>query len=195
MTDVDPLDLLATIREGLLVLEPDLTVRFANRSFCKIFGVAPEDTIGRKLYELGDRVWDIPELRHMLEAIIPEHATIEAFELDRVFPSIGRRVMLLNARKVYRPVNNVKQILLTIEDVTERWRLERSGTSFERLLNATRAHIAEHLLRDTDRSLTEIAFDLGFSDPSAFTRAARRWFNMPPRVYRQMQRRGEIPPP
>jgi AraC-like DNA-binding protein len=75
------------------------------------------------------------------------------------------------------------------------WRLERSGTSFERLLNETRAHIAEHLLRDTDRSLTEIAFDLGFSDPSAFTRAARRWFNMPPRIYRQMQRRGEIPPP
>jgi AraC-like DNA-binding protein len=75
------------------------------------------------------------------------------------------------------------------------WRLERSGTSFERLLNETRAHIAEHLLRDTDRSLTEIAFDLGFSDPSAFTRAARRWFNMPPRVYRQMQRRGEMPPP
>lgn len=75
------------------------------------------------------------------------------------------------------------------------WRLERSGTSFEKLLNETRAHIAEHLLRDTDRSLTEIAFDLGFSDPSAFTRAARRWFNMPPRVYRQMQRRGELPPP
>ena len=75
------------------------------------------------------------------------------------------------------------------------WRLEQSGTSFEKLLNETRAHIAEHLLRDTDRSLTEIAFDLGFSDPSAFTRAARRWFNMPPRVYRQMQRRGEMLPP
>jgi AraC-like DNA-binding protein len=75
------------------------------------------------------------------------------------------------------------------------WRLEQSGTSFEKLLNQTRAHIAEHLLRDTDRPLTEIAFDLGFSDPSAFTRAARRWFNMAPRVYRQMQRRGEIPPP
>ena len=74
------------------------SVRFANRSFCKTFGGAPEDTIGRKLYELGDGIWDIPKLRHVLEAVIPEHATIEAFEVDRVFPLIGRRVMLLNAR-------------------------------------------------------------------------------------------------
>jgi len=63
LREVDPLDLLETIREGLLVLEPDLTVRFANRSFCAIFAVTPEDTVGRKLYELGNGQWDIPELR------------------------------------------------------------------------------------------------------------------------------------
>jgi two-component sensor histidine kinase len=125
MPNVDPLDLLATIREGLLVLEPDLTVRFANRSFCDTFQVAPADTIGRKLYELGDGQWDIPQLRRLLETVIPERATIEAFEVDHVFPSIGRRVMLLNARKVYRSINHVKQILLAIEDVTERVMLER----------------------------------------------------------------------
>jgi PAS domain-containing protein len=62
MTDVDPLDLLATIREGLLVLEPDLTVRFANRSFCNTFGVAPEDTVGRKLYESPSRAPAAPTL-------------------------------------------------------------------------------------------------------------------------------------
>jgi chemotaxis protein methyltransferase CheR len=124
MREVDPLDLVETIREGLLVLDPDLTVRFANRSFCDTFAVTSEETVGRKLYELGDGQWDIPELRSLIETILPEHATIEAFEVDRVFPSIGRRVMVLNARKVNPAGNRTKQVLLVIEDVTEQRRLE-----------------------------------------------------------------------
>ena len=103
MREFDPLEILETVREGLLVLEPDLTIRFANRSFCDKFSVAPEHTVGRKLYELGNGQWDIPELRSLIETILPERATIEGFEVDHVFPSIGRRVMVLNARKVYRP--------------------------------------------------------------------------------------------
>jgi chemotaxis protein methyltransferase CheR len=125
MREIDPLDLVETIREGLLVLDPDLTVRFANRSFGDTFAVAPEDTVGRKLYELGNGQWDIPELRSLIETVLPERATIEAFEVDRVFPSIGRRVMVLNARMIYRPGSLTKQVLLAIEDVTERARLER----------------------------------------------------------------------
>ena len=124
MSEVDPLDLVETIREGLLVLDPDLTVRFANRSFCDTFAVTPEDTVGRKLYELGNRQWDIPELRSLIENIVPERETIEAFEVDRVFPSIGRRVMVLNARKVYRAGNDTNQVLVAIEDVSEQRRLE-----------------------------------------------------------------------
>ena len=123
--EVDPLDLVETIREGLLVLDSDLTIRFANRSFCDTFAVAPEDAVGRKLYELGNGQWDIPELRTALETIISGGKSIEAFEVDQFFPSIGRRVMVLNARKVYRPGNKIQQILLAIEDVTERVRLER----------------------------------------------------------------------
>ncbi len=129
MRDVDPLDLVETVREGLLVLESDLTIQFANRAFCKTFLVTPEGTIGRKLHELGDGQWDIPELRALIEAVLPEHATIEAFEVDRVFPSIGRRVMVLNARKVSRPGNHIKQVLLAIEDVTERARLEHERSA------------------------------------------------------------------
>jgi PAS domain S-box-containing protein len=124
VSEVDPLDLVETIREGLLVLDPDLTVRFANRSFCDTFAVTPEDTVGRKLYELGNGQWDIPELRSLIENIAPERETIEAFEVDRVFPSIGRRVMVLNARKVYRAGNDTNQVLVAIEDVTEQRRLE-----------------------------------------------------------------------
>jgi PAS domain S-box-containing protein len=125
MRGFKPLDLVETIRDGILVLEPDLTIRFANRSFCQTFAVAPEDTVGRRLYEIGNGQWDIPKLRTSLETIISGRKTIEAFEVEYIFPSIGRRIMMLNGRKVYRPRNKIQQILLAIEDVTERVRLER----------------------------------------------------------------------
>ncbi len=125
MREVDPLDIVETIREGLLVLDPDLTIRFANRAFCDQFSVAPEHTVGRKLYEIGNGDWDIPKLRIALETISSGERTFEGFEVEQFFPSIGRRVMCLNARKVYRPGNKIQMILLAIEDVTERVRLER----------------------------------------------------------------------
>jgi len=129
MRGFKPLDLVETIRDRILVLEPDLTIRFANRSFCQTFAVAPEDTVGRRLYEIGNGQWDIPKLRTSLETIISGRKTIEAFEVEYVFPSIGRRIMMLNARRVYRPGNKIQQILLAIEDVTERMRLEREHAS------------------------------------------------------------------
>jgi PAS domain S-box-containing protein len=100
MRGFKPLDLVETIRDGILVLDPDLTIRFANRSFCQTFAVAPEDTVGRRLYEIGNGQWDIPKLRTSLETIISGRKTIEAFEVEYVLPSIGRRIMMLNARKV-----------------------------------------------------------------------------------------------
>jgi PAS domain S-box-containing protein len=118
--EVDPRDLVETVREGLLVLDTDLSIRFANRSFCDTFAVSPEDVVGAKLYELGDKQWDIPELRTALGAIISGGRSIEAFEVDRFFPSIGQRAMVLNARRVRHPGNKIEQILLAIEDVTER---------------------------------------------------------------------------
>jgi PAS domain S-box-containing protein len=125
MREADPLDIVETIREGLLVLDPDLTIRFANRAFCDKFSVVPEHTVGRKLYELGNEEWDIPKLRSALESIISGEKSFEGFEVEQFFPSIGQRVMCLNARKVYRPGNKLQLILLAIEDVTERVRLER----------------------------------------------------------------------
>jgi two-component sensor histidine kinase len=125
MRDVNPEDLVETIREGVLVLEPDLTIRFANRSFYHTFAVASEHTVGRKLFEIGNGQWDIPELRTALEAIISSQLTVESFEVEHFFPSIGRRTMVLNARRVYRPGSKIQQILLAIEDITERARLAR----------------------------------------------------------------------
>jgi chemotaxis protein methyltransferase CheR len=132
MGDIDPLDLVETIREGILVLTPDLTVRFSNRSFCQMFAVAPEHTVGRKLYEIGNGDWDIPELRTSLETVIGGK-TIEAFEVEHVFPSIGQRIMVLNARKVHHSRDGVERILLAVEDITERVRLERQHAADERI--------------------------------------------------------------
>ena len=125
MREVNPLDLVETIREGILVLDPDLTIRFANRSFYDTFAVAPEHTVGRKLYEIGGGQWDIPKLRSSLKTVISGRTTIEDFEVEYFSPSIGRRTMVLNARKVYQPGKKIQQILLAIEDITERARLER----------------------------------------------------------------------
>jgi PAS domain S-box-containing protein len=127
MRGVKPLDIVETIREGILVLDPDLIIRFANRSFCATFAVAPADTLGRKLYDIGDGQWDLPKLRGALETVISGRNgnTIEAFEIEYLLPSIGPRVMALNARQLHRPGNRRQQILLAVEDVTERVRLER----------------------------------------------------------------------
>jgi PAS domain S-box-containing protein len=153
MSKVVALDLVETVREGLVVLEPDLTIRFANRSFYRTFEVAPEDTVGQKAYELGNGQWDIPKLRTALKTIISGRTTIEAFEVDQFLPSIGRRTMLLNARKVYRPGNKIQQILLAIEDVTERVRLEREyAIAHERF-----GMLMQELTRRVKNSLQSIA--------------------------------------
>ena len=97
-----------TVREPLLVLNGKFEVVSASRAFYQTFGVTREETEGRVLFALGDRQWDIPKLRTTLETIISGRKTIEGFEVDQVFPSIGRRTMMLNARKVYRPGNKIE---------------------------------------------------------------------------------------
>jgi len=89
-----------TIHEPLLVLDSAFSVLAASRSFYETFKVDPEHTVGRQLYALGDGQWDIPALRELLETIIPERVAMNGFEVSHDFPGLGRRVMLLNARKV-----------------------------------------------------------------------------------------------
>ena len=116
-----------TIREPLLVLDADLRVKSASRSFYQVFGVTPEETKGRLVYELGNGQWNIPRLRTLLEEILPKENSFRDFEVDHVFEGIGRRRMLLNGRKVWTPENHSELILLAIEDITERW---RAGVAF-----------------------------------------------------------------
>jgi two-component sensor histidine kinase len=114
-----------TVREPLIVLDEGLRVLVASRSFYRAFDVTRQQTEGRSLYELGDGQWNIPALRELLEDIIPHHTTIEEFEVEHDFPTIGRRTMLLNARKVFYEGNNSTSLLLAIEDVTVRRALEQ----------------------------------------------------------------------
>jgi two-component sensor histidine kinase len=113
-----------TVREPLIVLDEDLRVVVASRSFYQAFAASREETAGRFLYDLGNGQWNIPSLRRLLEEIIPQHTTIEEFEVEHDFPALGRRTMLLNARKVFYEGNNSTSLLLAIEDVTERRALE-----------------------------------------------------------------------
>ena len=115
-----------TVREGLLVLDADLRVISANRSFYETFKVKPGETEGQLLYDLGDRQWDIPKLRELLEEILPTDTTFDKFEVEHKFKIIGRRVMSLNARRIYREIDETHLILLAIEDVTEGKRAEQA---------------------------------------------------------------------
>ena len=121
-----------TVREALVVLDDVLRVVVASRSFYRAFKVTPLETEGRPLYELGDGQWDIPALRQRLAAVIPRHTTVEEFEVEDNFPKIGRRTMLLNARKVFYEGSNSTSVLVAIEDVTERRALEREKDEFLR---------------------------------------------------------------
>jgi two-component sensor histidine kinase len=113
-----------TIREPLLVLDKDLRVVTANRSFYLTFRMQRQDVQGLPVYALGNGQWDIPELRSLLADIAPQHAVMDGFEVERDFASIGRRIMLLNARKLFYEENGHTTILLAIEDVTERRAVE-----------------------------------------------------------------------
>jgi signal transduction histidine kinase len=116
-------DIVDTVREPLLMLDTTLRVRSANRAFYQTFQVSSEETENRLIYELGNGQWDIPALRTLLEDIIPTSSVFNDFELEHTFPMIGRRIMLLNGRKL-RPGSHTEFLVLAMEDVTERRRSE-----------------------------------------------------------------------
>ena len=117
-------DIVETIREPLLVLDSDLKVILANQSFYDSFKVKPEETVGQLIYDLGNKQWNIPKLRELLETILPEKTSFDNYEVEHDFATIGKRVMLLNARQIERGEGEERIILLAIEDITERRQLE-----------------------------------------------------------------------
>lgn len=112
------------VHEPVLILDKNLCVMSANEPFYRTFQVEKKDTEGKVVYKLGNGQWDIPALRELLEEILPKNTFFNGFEVTHVFPSIGRKVMMLNARQIHyeeahMPGHFPQIILLAIEDVTE----------------------------------------------------------------------------
>lgn len=115
-------EIVQTVREPLIVLDAALRVRTANRAYYQMFGLAAAETEGRSLFELGNRQWDIPRLRLLLEEVLPRDSSFSDFAVEREFEGIGRRSMVLNARRIPADNRRPSLILLAIEDATERLR-------------------------------------------------------------------------
>jgi PAS domain S-box-containing protein len=113
-----------TVREPLISLDQDLRVVSVSRSFYEFFKVKPEETVGELIFNLGNKQWDIPQLRVLLENILPEKSAFDNYEVEHDFATIGRRTMLLNARQIEQGMGKEHVILLAIEDITERKWLE-----------------------------------------------------------------------
>ena len=135
-----------TVREPILVLDGSLHVRTASRAFYRTFGVSPHETEGRYIYDLGNGQWDIPALRTLLEDVLPERTIITDFEVTHVFPTLGRRVMLVNARQLWTTDNDSPLLFVAIEDVTERKRLHDELVSSNEEMQRF-AYTAAHDLR------------------------------------------------
>ncbi|HEX7628290.1 MAG TPA: PAS domain-containing protein, partial [Candidatus Methanoperedens sp.] len=109
-----------TVRESLIVLDKDLYVISANRSFYRTFKTSKGETENESIFEMADGSWDIPGLRKLLEEILPEKAVLYDYEVENEFPGIGNKRMMLNAHRIYQEGVGTQRILLAIEDITER---------------------------------------------------------------------------
>ena len=137
-----------TVCEPFVVLDEGLRVVAASRSFYRTFTFDPRDVQGKLLYDLGDGEWNTAKLRTLLGKVLPESGVMEGCEVEHEFPDIGRRTMLLNARKVFYEQSSRANILLGIEDITSRRFLEREK---------------DELLRQKDVLLREMQHRIGNS--------------------------------
>jgi len=161
--------IVGTIREPLVVLNQHLRVQAANRAFHQVFQLTREETDGKFIYNIGDKQWNIPALRELLEDILPQNSHLTDFEVDHVFPKIGRRIMLLNARRLEPDGADTHMILLAIEDVTERMRLEKA------VLDASEAE-QQRIGRDLHDGLGQHLTGIGFMSESLEDRlTAKAW--------------------
>jgi PAS domain-containing protein len=147
-----------TVREPFIVLDHEIRVIAASRSFYLTFKVNADDTQGKLLYDLGDGQWDIPKLRLLLGKILPEQGAMEDYEVEHDFPSIGQRTMLLNARKIFSENGSHSTILLGIEDVTQKRTLEKEKDDLIRqkeMLLEELEHRSQQLANHRQHNLAE----------------------------------------
>ncbi|MBU1018055.1 PAS domain-containing sensor histidine kinase [Patescibacteria group bacterium] len=160
-----------TVREPLIVLDQDLRVVTVSRSFYGVFKVKPEETVGQLIYDLGNNQWDIPRLRELLETILPEKTSFDNYEVEHDFTTIGKRTMLLDARQIERAMGQERIILLAIEDITDRKKIEAGlGKAHEELKTLTTelkrvARVKSEFLANMSHELrTPLNSIIGFSE-------------------------------
>lgn len=141
---------LETVREPMLVLDDQLRIRMANSAFYRKFQAVREETEGRLLYDLGNRQWDIPALRTLLEEIIPTQSSFNDYKVEFEFGPFDHRVMLLNARRVQQQRDDSGLVLLTIEDITETGRLERERRGLETRFTSLVKNCRDHSIFTVD---------------------------------------------
>ncbi len=146
-------NIVATVREPLLVMDTDMCVVMASRAFYTMFKMTPEETERHTLYELGNHQWDIPELRHLLEQIVSKNNSFDDYEVTYDLEGIGQRMMLLNALRMHSEADKNQMILLAIEDITERKQAEKLRQTVEELARSNRdleqfAYAASHDLQE-----------------------------------------------
>lgn len=140
-----------TVREPFIILDNDLKVVTANLAFYRKFKVAKKDTEQKKIYELGNNQWDAPELRELLENILPAHNVMTNYIVRHSFPSLGPKIILLNARQVDRK----QLILLALEDVTEEWKLKLDTEEMTKNIVLQRDRL--QMLRDAKEEFISLA--------------------------------------
>ncbi|CAN1536001.1 PAS domain [Flavobacteriaceae bacterium] len=111
--------ILSTVHEPVLILDKDIKIKSVNKSFYKTFHVTEEECIGESLYKLGNNQWNIPKLRELIEEIASKNKHFHDFEVEHIFPVIGKKIMLLNAHKIIQARENEELIVLTIIDITD----------------------------------------------------------------------------
>jgi PAS domain S-box-containing protein len=135
-------NIIATLRHPFLVLDQSLRVKSVNASFCRTFHVSMDETEGCFIYDLGERQWDIPRLRTLLEEVLPQNNSFQDFVVEHTFPTIGEKIMLLNASRFVSANSQPELILLAIEDITEHRRAEvavqTSEVRYRRLFETAR---------------------------------------------------------
>ena len=156
-------DIVDTVREPLLILDTTLRVQSGNRAFYHTFRVSPAETENRLIYELGNGQWDIPALRTLLEDIVPTSSVFNDFELVHDFPALGRRVMLLNARKL-QAGHHGELVVLAMEDVTERRRAEEEAIAAKEASEAANQTKSMFLANMSHELRTPLNAIVGYSE-------------------------------
>ena len=147
-----------TVRNPLLILDAGLRVERANRTFYDYFRVVPEETVGRLVYELGDGQWDIPVLRQSLDEVLAKAVGLEDIEVESEFPRVGRRTLVVNARKLHRE-GGQESILLAFEDRTEARNTERERETLLAMEQVARQR-AEEADRIKDEFIATLSHEL-----------------------------------